>query len=426
MKTKKIQLSVPEPCHEDWNKMTPKDQGAFCGACSKVVVDFTKMTNREVIQYFEEKKGQKTCGRFKTQQLDVPISALIPSNSFYSRYKNLMLSFFLGLSLPSFLKADNYRIKMNPFSDQAELPSQEVSGQVLNEQDEVLSNVEIILFYEGKQQELRYTTDTQGKFNIRFSSDFKLEEVKLRFSHEGYLSEMVELESLDNLSVYLAKKQTFNGVLGKVAPPLEYLEESKIEVQEEVKGDTLPTLVVPEVVVQCPPMDRHIMGGAIPIAYVTQGQTMVTELKELPQSKPMYFPESVVGQVVDEKGEALPFASILIENHPEIGVLSDIEGYFMLILTEELRSQKDLVLKTHSIGFETLEVTINPNSEDIRLVLKEDHKINVMVGFVVLNPEYIDRSPSSFDNNYQDIQPKWQRLGYPSRAAFKEARKAEE
>jgi hypothetical protein len=38
---KKFQLQIPEPCHEDWNKMTPVHKGRFCDSCEKAVVDFT-------------------------------------------------------------------------------------------------------------------------------------------------------------------------------------------------------------------------------------------------------------------------------------------------------------------------------------------------------------------------------------------------
>ncbi len=63
---------VPDPCHEDWNKMTPKEQGRFCDSCSKVVVDFTKMSNDEVKDYLHEHSSQKVCGHFKKTQLDIP------------------------------------------------------------------------------------------------------------------------------------------------------------------------------------------------------------------------------------------------------------------------------------------------------------------------------------------------------------------
>lgn len=64
-----MKVSIPKPCHEDWNDMTPENQGAFCKVCSKVVVDFSNMSDEEVIRYFENKKQEKTCGRFRVSQL---------------------------------------------------------------------------------------------------------------------------------------------------------------------------------------------------------------------------------------------------------------------------------------------------------------------------------------------------------------------
>ncbi len=64
-----MRISIPKPCHENWNNMTPEQQGAFCKVCNKVVVDFSAMSDEEVINYLEQKKEEKTCGRFRTSQL---------------------------------------------------------------------------------------------------------------------------------------------------------------------------------------------------------------------------------------------------------------------------------------------------------------------------------------------------------------------
>ncbi|MBP6731344.1 MAG: hypothetical protein KA149_04755 [Chitinophagales bacterium] len=64
-----MKISIPKPCNENWNDMTPELQGAFCKVCSKVVVDFSSMSDEEVINYFERKKEEKTCGRFRASQL---------------------------------------------------------------------------------------------------------------------------------------------------------------------------------------------------------------------------------------------------------------------------------------------------------------------------------------------------------------------
>lgn len=65
---KVISINIPEPCHEEWNKMTPKDKGRHCAACNKTVVDFTQQSDEQIIKSLESKGN--LCGRFKTQQLD--------------------------------------------------------------------------------------------------------------------------------------------------------------------------------------------------------------------------------------------------------------------------------------------------------------------------------------------------------------------
>ena len=65
---KTITINIPEPCHEDWSKMTPKEKGRYCNACDKTVVDLTKKTDEQIIKVLESEG--KLCGRFKSQQLD--------------------------------------------------------------------------------------------------------------------------------------------------------------------------------------------------------------------------------------------------------------------------------------------------------------------------------------------------------------------
>ncbi len=65
-----MKINIPIPCHENWENMTSQDKGRFCGSCQKVVIDFTKMSNDEIIDYFKKQETQKsTCGRFYDVQL---------------------------------------------------------------------------------------------------------------------------------------------------------------------------------------------------------------------------------------------------------------------------------------------------------------------------------------------------------------------
>jgi len=65
-----MKISINEPCHEDWDKMTPNEQGAFCLACQKTVVDFSSKTIAEIKSFFILKpKEESVCGRFRDKQL---------------------------------------------------------------------------------------------------------------------------------------------------------------------------------------------------------------------------------------------------------------------------------------------------------------------------------------------------------------------
>ena len=44
----KFKITIPKPCHEDWNAMTPEETGRFCSVCTKGVVDFTNKTTEEI------------------------------------------------------------------------------------------------------------------------------------------------------------------------------------------------------------------------------------------------------------------------------------------------------------------------------------------------------------------------------------------
>ncbi len=65
---KKIQLHISQPCNENWDKMTPVEKGRFCSGCQKQVVDFTGMSNEQLVAFFR-KQPANVCGRFLHDQL---------------------------------------------------------------------------------------------------------------------------------------------------------------------------------------------------------------------------------------------------------------------------------------------------------------------------------------------------------------------
>ncbi|HVW60416.1 MAG TPA: hypothetical protein VHC48_10285, partial [Puia sp.] len=65
----KIQLFIKEPCHEQWGDMQVNAEGRFCGSCQKTVVDFSMMSDQEVLTWLSG-EGRSVCGRFMEEQLN--------------------------------------------------------------------------------------------------------------------------------------------------------------------------------------------------------------------------------------------------------------------------------------------------------------------------------------------------------------------
>ena len=65
-----IQISVPQPCSEDWEQMTQKEQGRFCDSCQKCVIDFTQYSDEQLLDYFAKYGNNNLCGRFANTQIN--------------------------------------------------------------------------------------------------------------------------------------------------------------------------------------------------------------------------------------------------------------------------------------------------------------------------------------------------------------------
>lgn len=66
MKNKKI--DIPNPCSEDFSKMSATEKGAFCKKCSHEVIDFTENTEDEIVNIISNRNGERVCGKMKVQQ----------------------------------------------------------------------------------------------------------------------------------------------------------------------------------------------------------------------------------------------------------------------------------------------------------------------------------------------------------------------
>lgn len=99
-----LKITIPKPCHEDWNKMTLKENNRFCLSCSKTVIDFTTMLPDEIQHFFVQNQNKKICGRFKSEQLEGLIIQ-IPSRVLHTQtqyHKMFLLALFIAMGTTLF------------------------------------------------------------------------------------------------------------------------------------------------------------------------------------------------------------------------------------------------------------------------------------------------------------------------------------
>ena len=95
-----LKITIPKPCDEDWETMTPNQQGRHCNACAKTVVDFTLLSDEQVQQFFLYQKEERVCGRFKQEQLH-RILITLPINILHitmPRWKQFLTACLLAFS----------------------------------------------------------------------------------------------------------------------------------------------------------------------------------------------------------------------------------------------------------------------------------------------------------------------------------------
>lgn len=100
----KHKISIPEPCHEKWDKMTPAENGRFCLSCYKTVIDFTTMLPEEVQHFFMANQNKNVCGRFKNSQLE-NIIIQIPAKVLYKQtqyHRMFLLALFIAMGTTLF------------------------------------------------------------------------------------------------------------------------------------------------------------------------------------------------------------------------------------------------------------------------------------------------------------------------------------
>ncbi len=233
---KSITIRIPEPCHEDWAKMTTTEKGKFCSVCTKEVFDFTSKTDEELVKILS--KNKNACGRVKKSQLNREVKLERKSGqSFAPLAASMLLPLTLFSNNPKSEKkiaSEKPMISMGigRFSDTDLRLSIFTKGVVRDENGNPLKNVEII----SNETKAQAWTNKNGEYEI-----YTLDKEWLTFSKENFEEQIIELNNKSEpRNIYLMSDSQIKPILlGKIAvEPENKIEVIKIFTKGNVVDDT--------------------------------------------------------------------------------------------------------------------------------------------------------------------------------------------
>lgn len=194
--TKPIQISIPTPCHENWQNMTPEAKGSFCASCQKTVIDFTDSSDREIASILKNQKS--ACGRFREGQLNRNLILHAEKSSVWLAASAAVFSFMtigndvVSAQTPANLEQTdlktNHIIGDTIVSNERKL----ITGIVREKTDGAIPGAIIT----NLNTQVQTQTDINGKFTIEAKKGDKLE-----VNFVGITSKVVIITSDSNLDI---------------------------------------------------------------------------------------------------------------------------------------------------------------------------------------------------------------------------------
>lgn len=162
-----MKISIPHPCHENWQEMTPNERGRFCANCQKTVVDFTNWSDKAIFDFFTLHKN-KTCGRFNRTQIDRIISIQTPKNRSVYRIVIALtaISLFAQPPIVHAQQIATHQTQTNKKHESGQHSHASLHGTITGKHNGPVANVAISL-RDYRLKEIAYTiTDSAGRYAI--------------------------------------------------------------------------------------------------------------------------------------------------------------------------------------------------------------------------------------------------------------------
>lgn len=183
-----MKISIPEPCHENWQNMLPSDKGRFCLSCQKEVIDFSVMTKHEIEAYFKSLPSN-VCGRFKENQL-TDINKELPAVN----TKLSLKPWWMAASL--FVFAKNSISQANNLAIDSSKQNIELNKDVVKTKQEVVDTIQYKHVIKGRVVD-KETGESIIGANVVIENPYIISSTDI----EGYFSLFIKNDNIDSLLI---------------------------------------------------------------------------------------------------------------------------------------------------------------------------------------------------------------------------------
>ena len=170
MKNSPAQVTIAEPCTQNWDKMEKGSDFGFCTACSKNVIDFTNYTNAEIISVLTQ-TSTSICGRLTVTQLNQLNHYLLvkPANRNWMKYLGVLaigVSIFTQDASAAIPRVATEIIVQNADKKDEKKPTPvtRVSGVILGLDKKPMSGIRVVIL----NTKYHAITDENGRYEFIF------------------------------------------------------------------------------------------------------------------------------------------------------------------------------------------------------------------------------------------------------------------
>jgi len=230
-KPKPIQISIPNPCHQSWDEMTPQGQGRHCAHCQKVVTDFTSWSDTALYEFLLKNKDVRICGRIYKSQLKYPIYPAKQSPLGISKWAAglaiVIATLEVGTGFNTYARTPYVHTSplytnsdANIYEDKNEDGSNDtliITGIITNQTQQPVFQAEIYLVNKNQKAIVGTMSNENGEFVIKISRPKKMNSLSLYVKQFDYVSTTIPLTSKKvNHPIYINLKYKDEIIMGMI------------------------------------------------------------------------------------------------------------------------------------------------------------------------------------------------------------------